>query len=72
METNTALCFQIPGPKVLVWTDWTDLNLRANQNAGRINLSPGIFSMVFQTDFSGMHGVSTEEKKTLLVEHLQT
>ena len=50
METNTALCSQIQRLKVLVWMDWTNLNLRANQNA-RINTSPGIFSLDFRPVF---------------------
>ena len=42
------------GPKVLVWTDssdWTNLNLRANQNARRINSGPGIFIIDFRPIF---------------------
>ena len=32
VETNTALCPQIPSPKLTVWTDWTNLNLRFRTN----------------------------------------
>ena len=35
----------------LVWMDWTDLNLQANQNTRRINTSPGIFSIDFRPIF---------------------
>ena len=77
-ETNTALCSQIPGPKVLVWTDssdWTNLNLRANQNARRINSGPGIFIIDFRPIFWECTAFLLMKRKlcsSLLVEHLQT
>ena len=66
------------GPKVLVWTDssdWTNLNLRANQNARRINSGPGIFIIDFRPIFWECTAFLLMKRKlcsSLLVEHLQT
>ena len=51
METNTALCSQIPSLKLLVWTYWTNLILLANQKARRLNSGPKIFSIEFRPIF---------------------
>ena len=49
VEINTALCPQIPSPKLPVWTAWTHLNLRFQTNHSKtsIILVPWIFIVLF-------------------------
>ena len=50
VETNTALCPQIPSRKLPVWTVWTNLNPRFKTNHSKtsISLVPRIFGVLFR------------------------
>ena len=79
VEINTALCRQVPGQKLPVQTNWTNLNLRFQTNHSKISISlvPRIFISLLRLNSwerpgePGDAGVSTDQKK-IFAERLWT